>query len=163
MKQLSALYLVLLTLACLSAQPLAGQQSRGPIPFSFQYAVKLLCTSNTPGTSGEDAGFLPGTYRTVVNIHNPLGRTVRIREKIAPDIVAPTPFVGDLLKPDFVSRVDCTQLGPKFGIFPVHGLEGFLIIESTGSLDVTAVHMAGPRGGDVSSIAVEQVLERPTR
>jgi hypothetical protein len=59
--------------------------------------------------------------------------------------------------------VDCSQLESKFGIVPVHGLEGFLVIESTASLDVTAVHMAGPRGEDVASIAVEQVRERQIR
>jgi len=37
---------------------------------------------------------------------------------------------------------------------------GFLVIESTHSLDVTTVYTAGKLRGEVESIAVEQIRER---
>ena len=40
------------------------------------------------------------------------------------------------------------------------GFEGFLVIESTDSLDVVAVYTAGGRGEQVASIDVEQIKER---
>lgn len=39
--------------------------------FPFQYAAKLVCTANIPGTSQTTTSFLPGSYQTAVNIHNP--------------------------------------------------------------------------------------------
>ncbi len=42
----------------------------------------------------------------------------------------------------------------------VHGFEGFLVIESRASLDVTAVYMAGGKNGYVTSMDVEQIKER---
>ena len=51
--------------------------------FRFQYAVKFICTSNIPGTSQQTPSFLPGSYATAVNIHNPNPRPVRFRMKLA--------------------------------------------------------------------------------
>src|SRR5262249_56467163 len=51
--------------------------------FAFQYAVKFLCTSNIPGTSQTTTSLLPGTYETVVNIHNPNSRKAAFRMKLA--------------------------------------------------------------------------------
>jgi hypothetical protein len=42
----------------------------------------------------------------------------------------------------------------------IHGIEGFLVIQSSQSLDVTAVYTAGPRAGEVASIDVEQIRGR---
>ena len=55
--------------------------------------------------------------------------------------------------------MDCDQVARDFGPF-IHGVEGFLVIESTQSLDVTAVYTAGKNGGEVESIAVEHIWER---
>ena len=51
-------------------------------------------------------------------------------------------FVDGQLKPDEATSVDCSQV-QDFGITFVHGFEGFLVIESTLSLDVVAVYTAG--------------------
>ena len=129
--------------------------------FRFQYAAKFICTANIPGTSQTTDSLLPGVYQTVVNIHNPNNQTARIRMKIAvtnPPIVSE--FVKSGLKPDEAVKVDCTDVTRDFGITFIHGAEGFLVIESTRSLDVTAVYTAGPRGGEVASIDVEQIKER---
>jgi hypothetical protein len=132
--------------------------------FRFQYAAKFLCTANIPNTSQTTDSLLPGIYETVVNVHNPNNQAARIRKKIA--VTSPpaiSKFVGDGLKPDEALKVDCTDIVRDFGITFIHGAEGFLVIESTLSLDVTAVYTAGPRGGEVASIDVEQIKERKIR
>jgi hypothetical protein len=129
--------------------------------FPFQYAAKFLCTSNTPGTSQTTTSLLPGSYQTVVNIHNPNSTTIRFRMKLAlaslenPQI---SRFIEGALRPDQAGKVDCSDV-PKFDLQLVHGFEGFLVIESTHSLDVVAVYTAGTAGG-VTSMDVERVFER---
>jgi hypothetical protein len=143
-----------------SAQAEATQPS-----FPFQYAVKFLCTSNLPGTSQTTTSLLPGSYQTVVNIHNPNADRVPFRMKLAmatstqanpPQI---TNFIKDVLRPDQATKVDCSMLG-KFGNQPIHGFEGFLVIESQLSLDVVAVYTASGATGKVESMDVEYIRER---
>ncbi len=135
--------------------------------FRFQYAVKFICTSNIPGTSQTTTAFLPGSYATAVNIHNPNARPVRFRMKLAAatstDIEPPqiTDFLNETLKPDQATRVDCSRV-KEFGPPPIHGFEGFLVIESAQSLDVVAVYTAGHKEG-VESIDVETAKERVFR
>jgi hypothetical protein len=124
----------------------------------FEYAVKFLCTSNLPGTSQVSSSVLPGNYQTAVNIHNPGSEPASVRMKLALGPKTVTRFVRDVIGPDALLRVDCADVN-RFGRF-IHGVEGFLIIQSTHSLDVAAVYTAGPVGGAVASIDVETVSER---
>jgi hypothetical protein len=138
-----------------------------PAPsFRFQYAVKFICTSNIPGTSQTTTSLLPGSYATVVNIHNPNPRAAGFRMKLAratsTEVEPPqiSKFIKDSLKPDQATKVDCSRLG-DFGPPAIHGFEGFLVIESSLSLDVVAVYTAAGRGGEgVSSMDVEYIRER---
>ena len=130
-------------------------------PYSFQYAAKFICTSNIPGTAQTTDSFLPGSYQTVVNIHNPNYKSVKIRTKAAlggKQLISK--FVEGKLGPDEVTRFVCRDLRERFELNLIHGGEGFLVIESTHSIDVIAVYTAGPIGGNVASIDVEQVQER---
>ena len=134
--------------------------------FAFQYAVKFLCTSNIPGTSQTTTSLLPGSYATVVNIHNPNAKTAGFRMKLAAatstqiDPPQITDFIKEALKPDQATKVDCSRIR-DFGIQPIHGFEGFLVIESTLSLDVVAVYTAaGNSGQGVVSTNVEYIRER---
>ena len=127
--------------------------------YRYQYAVKFLCTANIPGTTQTSSAVLPGVYQTAVNIHNPNARPVKLRKKLAVRSGEISPFVDGGLKPDEATCVDCSQVR-NFGIPFVHGFEGFLVIESTLSLDVVAVYTAGGRGTEVTSIDVEHVPER---
>lgn len=69
-------------------------------------------------------------------------------------------FIKEALKPDQATKVDCSRIR-DFGTQPIHGFEGFLVIESTLSLDVVAVYTAANNGGDgVQSIDVEYIRER---
>lgn len=130
--------------------------------FAYQYAVKFLCTSNIPGTSQTTTSLLPGSYATVVNIHNPNPAPVGFRMKLASAGGNVSGFIKEELKPDQATKVDCSQLG-RFGPQPIHGFEGFLVIESPRSLDVVAVYSAAGEGGRVSSIDVEYIRERRLR
>jgi hypothetical protein len=137
--------------------------------FAFQYAVKFLCTSNIPGTSQTTTSLLPGSYATVVNIHNPNAQTAAFRIKLAvatsteidPPLISI--FIKEKLRPDQATKVDCSRLR-EFELHLIHGFEGFLVIESTLSLDVVAVYTAAPKGGaGVESMDVEYIPERKLR
>ncbi len=131
-------------------------QSR-PRGMRFQYAAKFICTAHIPGTSQTSDAVVPGTYQTAVNIHNPLNVRVRLRKKIA----SPTgisKYFDTALAADGVERVTCADIR-NFGLGLIHGFEGFLVIESTHSIDVVAVYTAAG-SGQVSSIDVEAVKER---
>jgi hypothetical protein len=129
-----------------------------PSPYKFQYAVKFICTSDTPGTSQQAPGLLPGNYETSVNIHNPGQPTAKIRSKLAWPIEI-SKWQETALKYDEVKQIACGAV-QSYGLHVIHGFEGFLVIESTHSLDVIAVYTAAPNGGQVSSIAVERAFER---
>jgi hypothetical protein len=141
--------------------PTRTQSAKPRGPYLFQYAAKFICTSNVPGTSQTTDSFLPGNYQTVINVHNPSSEPVKMRTKVALGgrrLISK--FVEAKLGPDEVTRFVCRDLRDKFGLNLIHGAEGFLVIESTHSIDVVAVYTAGPLGGNVASIDVEQVQER---
>lgn len=123
----------------------------------YQYAVKLLCVSDIPGTSLSSPSVVPGVYQTAVNIHNPNAEATRYRVKLV--VSEPTRFIVEGLGPDHGTRWDCDRVTTAFGPF-IHGVEGFLVLESTLSLDVTAVYTAAKAGDQVTSLAVEQIRER---
>lgn len=134
--------------------------------YGFQYAVKFICTSTIPGTS-QTSSFPPGSYETVVNIHNPNSRAAGFRMKIAAststnlDTPIISEFIKEKLKPDQATGVSCNRL-QEFGLHLIHGFEGFLVIESSMSLDVVAVYTAAFKGG-VVSMDVEYIRERKLR
>ena len=137
--------------------------------FVFQYAVKFICTSNIPGTSQTTTSLLPGSYATVVNIHNPNSKPAAFRMKLAlatsTEVDPPqiSSFINERLRPDQATRVDCSRIR-EFGVQLIHGFEGFLVVESTLSLDVVAVYTAAQNGGNgVESMDVEYIPERRLR
>ena len=159
--------LLVVLVASLVALPAFGTTDDAPSLLRFQYAAKFSCTRNVPGTTQTTASFLPGAYQTVIDIHNPSAQTAELRKKIAVTFPAgrqePGPvsrFLEDTLAADEALKVDCDQIGQDFGIAFTHGPEGFLVVESTRSLDVVASHTAGGVGDEVASIAVEQIPER---
>jgi hypothetical protein len=129
-------------------------RSRG---YKFQYAAKFICTANIPGTSQTSDAVVPGSYQTCVNIHNPHNTKIKLRKKIASPVGISKYFEFGL-EPDGVARVTCSQIR-EFGLHLIHGFEGFLVVESTHSIDVIAVYTAAGKD-QVSSIDVEDVRER---
>jgi hypothetical protein len=137
----------------------------------FQYAAKFLCTANVPGTSQTTPSLAPGTYYTAVNIHNPYSKEAQLRKKIA--VVVPpggqkpgeiSAWIVEKLQPDQAINVSCDEITRTFGITFIHGAEGYLVIESTGKLDVTGVYtveqFTGASGRGPVSIDVERIPER---
>jgi hypothetical protein len=133
-------------------------EAAAPLGFRYQYAPKFICTANIPGTSQTTSSFLPGSYQTAVNIHNPHEKAVKLRLKIALTGGIITRWIMETLKGDQVIKIDCADARPKFDLQVIHGFEGFLVIESSGSIDVTAVYTAGKDA--VASIDVKQIHER---
>jgi len=128
--------------------------------FRYQYAAKFICTATIPDTS-QQSSFPPGNYATAINIHNPFERSVNFRVKIAqPGQISK--WLSFKLNGDEVLRLTCREI-EKFDIVTIHGFEGFMVIESLYSLDMTAVYTAAGRDGYVTSMDVEEVKERRLR
>jgi hypothetical protein len=132
----------------------------------FEYAAKVIC-----GEMGEQGGPLAvGRYVTEVNVYNPQERPVWLSKRLVPTFPPgeQQEWKEELpleeqhqLTPGRAIGVDCryllghlkVPLGPFF--------IGFLVIESTESVDVTAVYTTwGLRELDAPGIAVEQIKER---
>ena len=137
-----------------SSQPLLNR--------TIQYAAQFTCGANPQATPR----VLPGQYATSVNIHNPEESPVVFRKRIALTFPPPAQEPGmvsdpieDELGPMEALKVACDEIPSQF--FPgvpdlppyVHG---FLIIESPGELNVTAVYTTGTAEA-VQSIDVEEV------
>jgi hypothetical protein len=139
--------------------------------YRFEYAAKLLCGIQR---DPEDMRLAPGFYATTINIHNPHGEPVSLFKKLAltypPGEQRPgqiIPIAIDQLGPDEALAVDCVDIRNRLFPegFPTSYIEGFVVIQSPESLDVTAVYTtaAVDERGNVtshSSIHVEQVRER---
>ena len=139
----------------------AAENSEKSQKARFQYAAKFVCGYDPPPAFVRVS---PGQYATSVAIHNPQNKRVWIRKKVAltfpPAEQAPGPvseFLFDELGPDQALQVDCEEIGghPPVGqgmtdseFFPGSSLfgggfppyiQGFVIVESTHSLDVVAI------------------------
>ena len=155
--------------------------------FRYQYAAKFVCGFDPPGAFVRVA---PGQYATTVAVHNPQGDSVTIRKKVAltfpPAAQAPgevSAWLYDEVASDHALQIDCEEIGghPPPGVtdsefFPGRNLfgsgfppyiQGFVVIESSASVDVTLVmsiadlgEAPGERPGAGRSVDVERVHER---
>lgn len=154
-------------LLVLGADAALGQQP----PPAFQYAAKVVCGHQK---DPKELRLARGLYATTINIHNPGREPVTFFKKLAlsypPEEQRPGKVIRiaeDVLKADEALKVDCPDLERRLfpGGFPNGYIEGFVVIESPASLDVTAVYTTAaldPDGGigPHSSIDVEEVRER---
>ena len=137
------------------------------IKTEYQYAAKVACSLLLPH---QDGTLARGTYRTVVNIHNPTNKKITIAAKVAlatqfgsePGPFDVTPFKSAVLQPDGAVGVNCFDIAGYF--CPIDGvcvdfafLEGFLVVKSPVPLDVVGVYTARHTDGEVESIDVEAV------
>lgn len=133
----------------------------------YQYAAKVACSLLLPH---QDGTLARGTYRTIVNIHNPTDKKITIAAKVAlatqfgsePGPFDVTPFKKAVLQPDGAVGVSCFDIAGYF--CPIDGvcvdfafLEGFLVVKSPVPLDVVGVYTARHTDGEVESIDVETV------
>lgn len=136
----------------------------------YQYGAKVTCSLLLPH---QDGALARGTYRTVVNIHNPTNKKITLAAKVAlatqfgsePGPFDVTPFKKIVLQPDGAVGVNCFDIAGYF--CPIDGvcvdfafLEGFLVVKSPVPLDVTGVYTARHSEGEVESIDVETIQPR---
>lgn len=137
----------------------------------YEYAAKVIC-----GVQAErDVLTLArGGYATTINIHNPGTQAVTFFKKLAltrpPHAQKPgdvLPIAEDVLHYDQALAVDCPDLQRRLYPqgFPDRYIEGFVIVQSPRSLDVTSVYSTAAlsTSGRIdlhSGIDVEKVEER---
>ena len=138
--------------------------------FPYEYAAKVVCGMQT---DAKDQRLAPGLYATTVNIHAPRGGTELFKKlalAIPPDKQTPGrihPMAQHVLQYDEALAVGCTNLRDEVfgGNLPARFIDGFLVVQSTDSLDVVAVYStaaidAQGQVGPHSSIDVQKVAER---
>ncbi len=140
----------------------------------FSYAAAFTC-----GVSPQTAfvRIVPGRYATAVQIHNPSLSGVSMRRRLSltfPSVAAgPAPLPGLVsdwimteIGPGESIEVDCGEIPGDFlrGVMLPPYVQGFLVIQSRTSLDVTAIHTTATIDGkgnmNVQSIDVQEVDER---
>jgi len=112
----------------------------------FQYSAKVVCgVQENPS----DLRLRPGVFATTVNVFNPNGDTVRFDKRLAvsyppdPQVQGETYAFGyDSLDSLHALETNCDDLISKAfnGTPPTPYFEGFVVITSPKSLDVTAVY-----------------------
>lgn len=126
---------------------------------AFEYVAKVVC-----GIRDRQSRVV---FATSINIHNPGPGETRLFKKLAltfpPGRQQPGDIrrlADDVLKEDQALQTDCADIAERAfgGTFPTPYIEGFVVIQSPTSLDVTAVYTAS--GKDNTSIDVEQIRER---
>jgi len=142
-----------------------------PTETQFSYAAKIVCGLQR---DPKDMRLARGFYATTINIHNPGDDAAKFFKKLAlsfpPEEQKPGKIFRiseDTLKPDEALKVDCNDIRRRLfpNGFPTPYIEGFVVIESAQSLDVTAVYSTAAldKDGNVtthSGIDVEQINER---
>jgi CARDB len=125
-------------------------------------------------TNAEQLRLAAGRYATTVNIHNPNDEDIFFFKKLAVSFPPAEQKAGDVmpigidsLAYDHALKVDCEEIRTHLfnGSFPKGYVEGFLIVQSPRSLDVTAIYTTAAINADGrllghSSIDVERVAER---
>lgn len=159
-----------LCLSLLSASAVKAQFAPQPQP-GFEYAAKVVCgLQKDPQSMMLTRGF----YATTVNIHNPNNEVVKFSKILALTMppIEQRPgnvkeYAIDELKPGEALKTDCDDIRRKLfpNGFPNGYIEGFVVIQSQKSLDVTAVYTTGSldKTGvflDHTGIHVEQIRER---
>lgn len=137
----------------------------------YQYAAKLVCGLQL---EPRNLQLIRGAYGTIVNIHNPNEDKVTLQKTLAlaipPGFQEPGKVITiskDVLGPQQALATDCEDLRKRIfdGQFPASFIDGFVVIESDSSLDVSAVYTSAAlnREGEISdhsSTHVEQIRER---
>ena len=137
----------------------------------YEYVAKVVCgVQKDPKSMVLARGF----YATTINIHNPGPKPVTFDKKLAltipPGEQKPGKIIRiarDSLEADQALAADCDDIARRAfnGSLPTPFIEGFVVIRSPQSLDVTAVYTTATLSADGtaeehSSIHVEQIEER---
>lgn len=137
----------------------------------YIYSVKFVCGTQLP-TRESCTSVRPGVYATEINIHNFKDTETSIVKYVLPvvlggeaigrepNFVEPKAKDSIVLRPNTATMDDCCRISELLHNAPLPSMPltiGFLVIESSQELNITAVYTASdPRSGFVS-IDVEQV------
>ena len=137
----------------------------------FEYAAKIVCgVQPDPKSMVLARGF----YATTINVRNPGPKPVTFEKELALSIPPGEQKPGkvirvaqDQLDPGQALAADCDDIARRVfgGALPAPFIEGFVVIRSPQSLDVTGVYSTATLSKegiaeDHSSIHVEQIRER---
>lgn len=167
MRMLQMVMAASLASSMLIATPLVAEEEPGQ-ELNFRYTAYFVCGAPEKGSGGQLA---PGSYSTQINMANWHGKALELRKKVALTYPPRSQVYGvhsDWVGPEPIERnhalsVDCEEIvgSRKFPSEFVYSeglpeLEdgkdptfytGYLIIQSSRSLNVTTVQTAGPRPG----------------
>lgn len=140
------------------------------VPEFRQYAAKFVCGKASDSQISR-FDFAPGSYYTVINVHEPHTRVaMEFRKKFA---LAERDEQGGkisewfpaALKPDQAMQINCGSIYKHLGIPVGTFIDGFAVIQYPSTmppLDVVGVYTVSP-GNGVSSIHIERVDGRITQ
>lgn len=137
----------------------------------FEYAAKMVCGVQQDTRNMQLAR---GFYGTTINIRNPQFEPITISKSLSlaipPGGQIPgkvLPISRDALLPQQTLAADCDDVAKRLfdGKLPAPFIDGFLVIQSPVSLDVSAVYTTATLNAEGtvenhSSIAVESIRER---
>jgi hypothetical protein len=156
-------------LVMIAMWPVAAEAQEPP---SFEYAAKFICGVQVNTSSSAGWIVVPGHYTTVVNIYNPTDAPLTVIKKLALSYPPGSEKQGQIidlgpktLGPHAAFEADCPEVRNRPSpVGPPPLIEGFLIVQSTASIDVSAVYtVAGFSAPHSPSIAVQEVRERSLR
>jgi hypothetical protein len=116
----------------------------------YQYAAKIVCGIQSDSS---DLRLRPGTFATTVNVLNPVLETVRFRKRLAVSYPPDPQRQGETYEISIDSldglralETNCDDLIERAfgGVPPSPYFEGFVVLTSPMSLDVTAVYTSTP-------------------
>lgn len=142
-----------------------------PVAIRYVYAAKLVCGVQADTRNMQ---LTRGFYGTTINVHNPSDNQVAFVKRLAlsvpPGHEKPgkvIPIAEDVLGSYQALAIDCEDISQRLfnGRLPAPFIEGFVVIDSPQSLNVTSVYTTSTLNAegtaeDHSSIHVEQVRER---
>jgi hypothetical protein len=158
--------------AVLGASPASSQAQQAPASaYPFQYSAKFVC-GRVAASPANLPPVAPGFYYTAVNVHNPrIEGDIKLTKKFA--IALPgekagpfSKFHDNFLKADQAMEIDCPDilkhLKEDLGVPQAPFVKGFVVIQSTGELDVVSVYTAATSPTTpVVTMAIERVPKRP--
>lgn len=139
---------------------------------TYMYPAKLICGIQK---ESHDTRFARGFYATSINVHNPNDALATYTKKLALSIPpgaekpgAILPIAKEHLGTDEAMEIDCEDIAHRLfsSGLPAPLIEGFVVIESDSSLDVTGVYTTasldddGKKADRHSGIEVTQIPER---
>jgi uncharacterized repeat protein (TIGR01451 family) len=149
----------------------AASENTKALCIKYEYAARLICGMQK---RPKKQSLLHGLYATSISIHNPNDEKIYFFKKLAltypPEEQKPgnvMPIAIDTLKYDEALNATCDDIQKTLfeDKFPTSYIDGFVIIQSPRSLDVTGVYTTANLGccyGDEkhSGIHIEQIRER---